>query len=137
MGTVPWPGFWIGRSPVHTQHCKYNKPNTVKQYNLSGVERFWILPTQPHLASYHDFMFNKDAYLRDLALPDQSKSASGLDLLTCILSRRSIWSAKSIDFLLKLGPTKRLFAGVTTRVFRGSDINWTRWSEMAYIIRYI
>lgn len=48
------------------------------------------------------------------------------------LGKRSAWSLKFIDFLLELGLTKRLLAGITTRVLNESYMNWIRWSWMTY-----
>lgn len=56
--------------------------------------------------------------------------ADAVDFSTCTVSWRGIWSARSVDFLLGMGLSKGLLAGITTRVLQGSHMNWTRWNRM-------
>lgn len=61
----------------------------------------------------------------------------GLDAVafsSCTLSWRGVWSSKSVDFLLGMGLSKGLLAGITTSVLQGSHLNWTRWNQMVGVI---
>ena len=49
---------------------------------------------------------------------------------SCTISWRGIWCLASADWLLKMGLTKGLLRGITTRVLQGSHTNWTRWNQM-------
>ena len=49
---------------------------------------------------------------------------------SCTLSWRGVWSPGSAEYLMSLGLSKRLLAGITTRVLQGSHTNWVRWNRM-------
>ncbi|KAK2575344.1 hypothetical protein KPH14_012788, partial [Odynerus spinipes] len=55
---------------------------------------------------------------------------SAITFSTCTISWRGVWCAKSADWLLKMGLSKGLLRGITTRVLQGSHTNWTRWNRM-------
>lgn len=122
------------------QEPHFRTPEGVRKPDLVCVrgERACVIDAQvvsgvPPLNDSHE---RKVAYYsRNRALVAQIASKSGVAedqvaFSSCTLSWRGVWASRSAEFLMEMGLSSALLAGITTRVLQGSHTNWSRWCRM-------